>query len=318
MHPDPRRSALLGDERLRRGLARSLAKRVPPAEVDDLVQATLLDALAAEAAPYDGVELEKWVYGILRNKVSDHYRGRRREAPLDPDGLHTLAGGSDASARELLGWAEKELPPGEHSARTLGWMLAEGDGEKLESIARAERVPAPTIRQRVARLRRHFRERWAAQVAAIVSLVALAAALAVLAWHHFRASHIELAITKEPPVLPERRAEALRRSGLELCERREFAPCLRDLDDAKRLDPTGDLAAPVQAARAAASAPSPAPTVVPLPSVPQATERTLPPMPSALPPRRAPKTTGTSTLPPIPPPPASSPRPPRTTGASSL
>jgi hypothetical protein len=49
-------------------------------------------------------------------------------------------------------------------------MLREGEGEKLESIAESEALPAPRVRQRVTRLRRHLRTRWAAEIAALAAL----------------------------------------------------------------------------------------------------------------------------------------------------
>ncbi len=43
------------------------------------------------------------------------------------------------------------------SWRTFVWRLREGEGESLEDIASAERLPPPQVRQRVSRLRRLFR-----------------------------------------------------------------------------------------------------------------------------------------------------------------
>ena len=76
------------------------------------------------------------------------------------------------AARDLSDWVTRELPKGEQPENTLGWMLREGDGEALETIAREEHLPAPTVRQHAARLRRHFRTRWAAELAAL-SVLAL-------------------------------------------------------------------------------------------------------------------------------------------------
>src|SRR5262249_32012458 len=161
--------------------------RVPASEIEDLVQSTLLDAFAAETAPRDQTELRRWVYGILRNKVANHYRTKRREVPLGPEGELAPADSAPRSARELLPWAETELPPGEGADRTLDWLLEEADGEKLENIARAERVPATRVRQRVARLRRHFRERWAAQLAGIIATIVVGVVIVVLLRRHFAA-----------------------------------------------------------------------------------------------------------------------------------
>jgi RNA polymerase sigma factor (sigma-70 family) len=66
------------------GLYRQAARKVPPGEVDDLVQETLLGALTAhyrgEAAP------ATWVQAILRHKIADYYRQQRGYCEL-PDAI---------------------------------------------------------------------------------------------------------------------------------------------------------------------------------------------------------------------------------------
>ena len=75
------------------------------------------------------------------------------------------------SALDLMRWAQKELPAGKENEQTLEWMLREGEGEKLETIAAEANVPAPRVRQRVSRLRRYYKARWAAQTAAVAALL---------------------------------------------------------------------------------------------------------------------------------------------------
>jgi DNA-directed RNA polymerase specialized sigma24 family protein len=180
MNANPRQ-AFLSDPSLAAGLRRFVRARAPLAEVDDIVQSTLADALASHTAPHEGAELQPWLYGIARNKIADVFRRARREAgrePLPAEELAVADSVQPASTRDLLRWAERELPAGEGSQSTLEWMLREGDGEKLETIAAEENVPAPRVRQRVARLRRHFRARWAAQLAA-AAVIAVVLALLV-------------------------------------------------------------------------------------------------------------------------------------------
>jgi DNA-directed RNA polymerase specialized sigma24 family protein len=280
----------LSDPGLRRALSRSLEKRVPAGEIDDLVQATLLDALSAPNPPADAVELRRWVYGILHNKVADHYRARSREVPLSLDVIESPAESAPTSARDLLRWAERELPPGEDAARTLEWMLDEGDGEKLENIARAERMPAPRVRQRIARLRKHFRGRWAAQVAAIIAAVAAVVGIGLLA-RRYLTPVSPVVLVPEPSSRPDLRAVELRRFALEKCERAEYEECLRGLDEAKRLDPSGDRAAAIQEVRrvaAEALAPKRPPTdkdgrILPGPSPSSTPAPRLRPTPSSIP-----------------------------------
>src|SRR4029079_5354135 len=65
-------------------------------------------------------------------------------------------------ARELARWAEEQAGSTRDAKQTLAWMAREGEGEKLESIAAEEAVPAARVRQRVSRMRRWMKERWAA------------------------------------------------------------------------------------------------------------------------------------------------------------
>ncbi len=238
----PRRDGLLADAALRAGLTRFVRGRVPSSEVDDVVQATLTEALASRHAPEEARQLQRWVYGIARHKCVDFYRHQGREAPApEPVDGDLPAEPEPLSARDLLRWAERELPEGEHAQSTLEWMLREAGGDQLESIADEEQIPAPRVRQRVARMRRHYRARWAAQVAAIVAAVLLAAGLALL-WRQLQAP---APVAEEPELQPERfdpldRARELRRQAFQNCDDARWQRCLDGLDEARALDPTGD------------------------------------------------------------------------------
>ena len=258
------RAALLADTALRAGLARFVRGRVPVDEVDDIVQAALTEALASQHAPEGHEDLRRWVYGIARHKCADFYRHQRREGPApDPMDERVPAEGEPLSAREWLRWAEHELPEGEHAEHTLRWMLREASGDKLESIAAEEQVPAPRVRQRVARMRKHFRIRWAAQVAAIVAAVTLlvASAWQLRRWLAPTPVADEIRPERVTPVDP---AIELRRKAAEACARQRWESCLALLDDAERIDPEGDRVPQVQSLRQAAAAglerTSPAPT----------------------------------------------------------
>ncbi len=247
----PDRGGLLADVALRAGLTRFIRGRVPASEVDDIVQATLTEALASRHAPDEAEQLRRWVYGIARHKCVDFYRHQGREAPApEPVDGDIPAEDEPLSARDLLRWAEQELPEGEHAESTLEWMLREAGGDKLESIADEEQIPAPRVRQRVARMRKHYRARWAAQVAAIVA-AALLAVGAVALWRYLQpaprvADDIEL---KPERVSPLDHATELRRQAFRACEEREWQRCLERLDEAARLDPAGETDPRVEEAR---------------------------------------------------------------------
>jgi RNA polymerase sigma factor (sigma-70 family) len=242
---------LLGDPELYRALVRYARRRVRESEVEDIVQATLTDALAAQRAPDDPEELRRWVHTIARNKIADIYRRGGREAPRDNVGEEAAAQSTPVGARDLLRWAENELPPTDEAAHTLEWMLREGDGEKLEHIAEEANLPPPRVRQRVSRMRRYFKNRWTAQLAAAAALTALVLALVTL----LRKDKTDQPIVREPVPVPSAppRAEELRRLALERCDQGEWQPCLDGLNEARKLDPDGDQTQRVQEARAAAA-----------------------------------------------------------------
>jgi len=255
----------LAEPDLRRSLAAMVRRRVPAHEVDEIVQATLADALASKTAPTEAEALERWVRGIARHKVADYHRRAKREVPVEADELvaSPVSDGSAHDAADLLRWAEREahLLPSGAAARAddnIEWLLREGDGEKLESIAADEKLPAARVRQRVSRLRRHFRARWAAQIAAALALGALAFFLlrdrerpqpiAPIATTSVTAPP-SASLAPEPPPPPENPAIELRRVALEQCVNKAWTPCLKGLDEAAKLDPAGDVAPEIQAAR---------------------------------------------------------------------
>ncbi|MES1175923.1 MAG: sigma factor [Myxococcales bacterium] len=171
-NPNPAR---LADPALREALLKYARRRLPPGEVEDLVQNTLTEALISSNAPSDEGEFRRWVHGIARHKIADSYRRRGRQPVLDAD-LDAKAANAQAAPGELVQWIERELPKTDGAHATLHWLLRESDGESLDEIARDAALPAPRVRQRVSRLRRHFHTRWLALGAAGLILL-LAAGL---------------------------------------------------------------------------------------------------------------------------------------------
>jgi RNA polymerase sigma factor (sigma-70 family) len=288
--PRSARHAFLGDPALRRSLAAMVRRRVPPGEVEDVVQSTLTDAVAAATGPENDDELRRWVWGIARHKIADAHRKARREAPAELPELEAPSE-ADHEERDLLRWAERELPSHE-AKQTLGWLLREGEGEKLETIAEREQIPAPTVRQRVTRLRKHFRTRWEAQLAAVATLVG---AIALIWWWlQPREQPVPPIVREVPSATPLDqdpsllRARELRRLALQQCHDGAYVPCLEGLDQAKTLDPAGDGDPAIVEARQAAgralavpsgaipntTAPDPTPTA---PQLPKQAPTTSPP-----------------------------------------
>ncbi|HEX2670822.1 MAG TPA: hypothetical protein VHM25_08120, partial [Polyangiaceae bacterium] len=131
---------------------------------------------------------------------------------------------------------------------TLHWLLREGDGETLDEIAREVELPAPRVRQRVSRLRRHLHARWLALGAAgLLSLLGLG----TLFYRTMTKAETEPSIAREA-FAPLERARALRQKALEQCAAGAYPECIAALDQAKALDPEGENARAISEARAAA------------------------------------------------------------------
>jgi RNA polymerase sigma factor (sigma-70 family) len=190
--------ARLGDPALRRDVEAAVRRRIRGDEAEDVVQATLADVLSASHVPEDPEEFRRFVFGVARNKVFDHFRRQKRHTD-DYDAEQAEAPEPPLSARDILRWAEGELPDSE-SQSTLEWMLREGDGEKLEHIARDARIPAPRVRKRVSRLRKLLRERWQAELM-LAGLAVLLALFGALYWH-LQGVDPQDVVKPEPRVLP--------------------------------------------------------------------------------------------------------------------
>jgi DNA-directed RNA polymerase specialized sigma24 family protein len=246
--PDP-----LADPELHRFLEGFVRKRAPAADVDDLVQAVLCDALAAEGRPSDGTELRRYLLGIARHKIADLHRRAVREPATELPEM--AAHPAPIEAREMARWAEEQVEPTSEAKRTLSWMAREGEGEKLETIAADENIPATRVRQRVSRMRRWMKERWLAELAAVAALGLLI--VIVVRWLRAPDQPREAIVPDVPttaPIAPEppsdlERARTLRADALKRCEARSWRACLDGLDEAARLDPAGDQAESIQRAR---------------------------------------------------------------------
>jgi len=276
----------LSNPSLRKGLEQMIRARVPSSEVDDLVQATLTDALASTSVPSESEEVRRWVFGIARHKIADFYRRSRRERPGSLPEIPV------SGAKDLMQWAEKELAENSQSEETLDWMLREGDGDKLEKIAQEDQVPAPRVRQRVNRMRKFLRERWAAELAAVAALAVVIGAL-WYAWRQRPQNEVVVVGPDHSAVRPVDsallRAAELRSRALQDCEKKQWQACVDGLDEAAKLDPTGERSDEVVKARqGAAEALSPPQAPAPAPSSSSKTfpgpTKNLSPVPTETPP----------------------------------
>ncbi|MBX3229858.1 MAG: sigma-70 family RNA polymerase sigma factor [Labilithrix sp.] len=183
----------LAREDVRRGLVALLRRRVPSQEVDDLAQTILCDALQAGSIPSDPEDLRRWLVGIARHKIADYHRratrvGKRSagEAPLASCSSAPVAFEEREVLHRVLGDVRTR-----RDAETMEWLVREHGGERLADIAAENGLGAPVVRQRVSRLRRVLRSRWAGAVAVLVAIGAAAAFL----------GRPEIAIAPEKPVI---------------------------------------------------------------------------------------------------------------------
>src|ERR1700739_3260291 len=153
LEPAVREAMLAAVPRLRR-FAISLSGNVDRA--DDLVQETLLRALANIDSFEPGTNMSAWLFTILRNLFRSEYRKRRREVE---DGEGRLAGNLKSQAEqpshlefEEFRAALAKLPPDPREAL----ILVGASGFSYEEAAGICECAVGTIKSRVNRARTHL------------------------------------------------------------------------------------------------------------------------------------------------------------------
>ncbi|WP_198411798.1 sigma-70 family RNA polymerase sigma factor [Microvirga flavescens] len=139
-----------------RAFAISLTNNVDRA--DDLVQETLMRAIANISRFHPGTNMQAWLFTILRNLFHSEYRKRRREVE-DADGKYaaTLAVQPAQGAHldfEDLQRALAQLPPDQREAL----LLVGASGFSYEQAAEICDCAVGTIKSRVNRARNRLAE----------------------------------------------------------------------------------------------------------------------------------------------------------------
>ena len=150
------REAMLGMVPSLRAFAMSLCGNVDRA--DDLVQETLLRAIANIESFEPGTNMSAWLFTILRNLFRSEYRKRRREVE-DADGRYaeTLKSHPEQHGRmefEQLRTALAGLPPDQREAL----ILVGASGFSYEEAAAICDCAVGTIKSRVNRARTRLAE----------------------------------------------------------------------------------------------------------------------------------------------------------------
>jgi RNA polymerase sigma-70 factor (ECF subfamily) len=139
--------------RLRR-FARVLMR--PAEAADDLVQETVMRAIAARRQFASGTNLRAWLFVILRNARNAELRRRRHVTLLDEAGrlLPAVSGGQEERQQMRdLARAFQRLPL---SQREALWLVVV-EGEDYADAARVLGVPVGTVRSRLSRAREALR-----------------------------------------------------------------------------------------------------------------------------------------------------------------
>jgi RNA polymerase sigma-70 factor, ECF subfamily len=148
------RAALVALMPALRGYGRALGGSVQAA--DELVQETLLRALASERRITAPDELRAWAFTILRNAWLSALRAGRRLSPLD-DGMElpgsTGQGPVDSLSLGDLAQAMRGLPATQREAV----VLMGAQGMSAMEAARICNVPEGTMRARLSRARSALR-----------------------------------------------------------------------------------------------------------------------------------------------------------------
>ncbi len=146
---------------LERRLRPFVARRVPPAEVDDVLQDVFLKMQVALSSLRDDEHFGSWIYSIARNTIIDHHRNRPRHIELAPS-FDTDTQCDDSSApssieRELASYITPyiaRLPSPYREALTL----TELSGMTQKAAADALGISISAMKSRVQRGREKLRE----------------------------------------------------------------------------------------------------------------------------------------------------------------
>ena len=148
-------------QRIAADLRRYVARRVPGAEVDDVVQDVLLRVVAAEPSLDPDRPVGAWAQTVARNAIIDRARKRRPSPPAEPDPVHAEGLRIEAQTeaqRALLGaWLRlsiDRLPATYREAVHRVDVLGHSQAEVAEALG----LPYSTIKSRVQRGRAKLRE----------------------------------------------------------------------------------------------------------------------------------------------------------------
>ena len=128
-------------------------------DAEDVVQASVEKALAHPKAPKGGIDLQKWLYRVVRNAAIDRIRQLSREDELDTEQQSTPSQSPEMQLEQLqiktrLMQALSALPVMQRELI----VLRDYHGNSYEDIAEILAIPTGTVMSRLHRARMALRE----------------------------------------------------------------------------------------------------------------------------------------------------------------
>lgn len=150
------------DDYCRKSLVFAMQLLGNQSEAEDVVQSSIEKVLAHPKAPKGGVDLQKWLYRVVRNAAIDRIRQQSREAPIDDSTAAYEPQEHESPESQLereqikqrLRDALKTLPV--HHRELV--VLRDYHGHSYDDIAEILSVPKGTVMSRLHRARLALRE----------------------------------------------------------------------------------------------------------------------------------------------------------------
>lgn len=248
------REAFLRDPDLLRAIRNAVVRRVPDAQIDDVVQRTLHAASRSEHLPADALLRRQYTLGIARKTAAEQRRKNRRQVELQHDADVDAQPAPDsetaaadlAERRDLLAKILRFVP--KHEESTLRCLERKSQGESLVAIAGELGVDPEVLSRRVNRLQHRLRV--TGQM--LVGTLALALVVAAVWYLGRRPEEAKQPPSITPTSMPATSSSApevvdhtdearlLRQRAFGECTRNQWRECQQHLYDASQLDPAGD------------------------------------------------------------------------------
>ncbi len=138
-----------------------VSRRVPATDVDDVLQDVYVRVHRALHTVRDAERLEAWLYRIARNVITDRYRARRPESPVDelPDVAGSAGPGTDEpEAEERLKAGLRAMVEDLPEPYREALLLVEYEGLTQQELAERAGLSLPGAKSRVQRARKMLRD----------------------------------------------------------------------------------------------------------------------------------------------------------------